>query len=87
MGNRSKYMAVTAAAAGGGAILARRRARLRRLADGIRSTMLPTHVTEVGDKAHAPGHRHLPVVDDDEHGPERRRGRPWTRHAHGMLHP
>lgn len=93
MGNRSRYLAATAAVAGG-ALAARRRARLRRAAEGIRDTILPTHVTDLpsdrepgADEAHAPGHQHLPIVDVDERGPERLRGRPWTKHAHGMGHP
>ena len=92
MSNRSTYTAATAAVAGG-ALLARRRARLRRIADGIRDTILPSDVpdlpgdtTSVADEAHAPGHRHLPA-EPAERGPRRLRGRPWTKHVHGMRHP
>ena len=94
MGNRSKYLAVTALA-GTAVAPARRRARLRRAAEGIRDTILPTHVIEDLpsdrvtdlDDAHAPGHRHLGPADRDESEPEPLRGRPWTKHAHGMTHP
>lgn len=92
MGNRSKYLTVTAAAAGG-ALIARRRARLRRAAEGIRDSILPTHLgpttdQEVGiDDAHAPGHQHLTASDVEERGPRSLPGRPWTKHGHGMTHP
>lgn len=93
MGNRSKYLAVTAAAAAGGALVARRRARLHHLVEGIRETILPTHedptaVPELGvDEAHAPGHQHQLVPDRDERGPRPLPSRPWTKHGHGMPHP
>jgi hypothetical protein len=76
MGNRSRYVAVTAAGATAAMVSARRRARLRRAMDSVRETILPTHVADLptesvpeGDEAHAPGHRRLG-------GPraERRRG-------------
>lgn len=94
MGNRSKYLAVTAAA-GAAVAAARRRSRLRRAAEGIQDTILPTHVVEDLpsdrmvdlDEAHAPGHRHVEAADRDEAGPEPLRSRPWTKHAHGMTHP
>lgn len=92
MGNRSKYLAVTAAAAGG-ALVARRRARLRRAAEGIRDSILPTHVgptaeQDLGiDEAHAPGHQHLVASEADERGPRPLPGRPWRKHGHGMSHP
>jgi len=75
MGSRSRYLAGGALAAGG-ALVARRRARLRRLDEGIRA-----------DVAHAPGHRHVPIVDIDERGPAPLRSRPWTKNVHGMRHP
>jgi hypothetical protein len=94
MGNRSKYVAVTAAAAGAALIAGRRRARWRRAFEGIRDATLPTHVTDLPtdrqsgiDEAHAPGHRHLPPIDRGERAPSRPRGRPWTKHAHGIRHP
>ena len=66
MGNRSKYVAVTTAAATAALVSARRRARLRPAMEGVRETILPTHVAELptdaaprGDEAHAPGHRRL----------------------------
>ena len=93
MGNRSKFLAVGAAAAGG-ALVARRRARMRRVAEGIRDAILPTHVDDLStdarptaDDAHAPGHQHMPMPDADERGPEPLPDRPWTKHAHGMRHP
>jgi hypothetical protein len=94
MGNRSKFVAVTASAVGAGALVARRRARLRHMAEGIRDTVLPTHVMDLptdrppgADEAHAPGHQHLPSDDVERRAPRRLRGRPWTKHAHGMRHP
>ena len=94
MGNRSKYVAVTAAAAGAALVAGRRRARLRRAADAIRDAILPTHVTDLHtdlptgvDEAHAPGHQHLAPADGGERAPARLRGRPWTKHGHGMRHP
>jgi len=93
MGNRSKYVAVTAAAIGA-AVAAKRRARWRAAADGIQDAIMPTHVIEsptdpepLADEAHAPGHEHLPAPDGGEPGPAPLRGRPWTKHAHGMGHP
>ncbi len=93
MGNRSKYLAVTAAAAAGSALVARRRARLHHMAEGIRDTILPTHVDpsaapEPGvDEAHAPGHQHVLLVDTEARAPRALPGRPWTKHGHGMPHP
>ena len=94
MGNRSKYVAVTAAAASAALVARRRRARLRRAADDIRDAILPTHVMDLHtdlapgmDEAHAPGHQHLPPADRGEPVPARLRGRPWTKHGHGMRHP
>ena len=86
MGNRSKYVAVTAAAAAAAAA-ARRRARLRQAMDGIRDTILPAQITEFrttpepeGDEAHAPGHQHLGTAADeiaaDRHTRARRRYAP-----------
>jgi len=94
MGNRSKYLVVTAAA-GTALAAARRRSRLRRAAEGIQDAILPTHVVDdlpsdrVVDleEGRAPGHRHVEPADRDESEPERLRGRPWTKHAHGMTHP
>ena len=94
MGNRSKYVAATAAAASAALLAGRRRARLHRAADAIRDAILPTHVVDLPtdlssgmDEAHAPGHQHLPPADGGEPVPARLRGRPWTKHAHGMRHP
>lgn len=94
MGNRSKYLAVTAAASSA-MIAARRRARLRRAAAGIQDAILPTHT--IGglpsdraidfDDAHASGHRHVGPADRDEPNPEPTRRRPGTKHAHRMTHP
>lgn len=93
MGNRSRFVAATAAAAGL-TVAARRRARLRAAAAGVRDAILPSHLPDAttepsveDDEAHAPGHRHLPPDDHDEPGPPRLRSRPWTKHAHGMTHP
>jgi hypothetical protein len=92
MRSRTRNLAITAGAAG--ALAARRRARLRRAAAGIRDAVLPTHRTDLpsdrqpgADEAHAPGHQHLPIAATDEPEPRRLRGRPWTKHGHGMRHP
>jgi hypothetical protein len=94
MGNRSRYLAVTTAAVGGGALLARRRTRLRRAAAGIHDTILPAEPLGLPsdpplaiDEAHAPGHQHRPVEPRDEPPPRPLRGRPWTKHGHGIGHP
>jgi hypothetical protein len=100
MGNRSKFIAVTSAAAGvaGMRSLAkrRRRARLRRAAEGIGETLMPS-VAEgmpsalplpAGDEAHAPGHRHLSTAAiDDEPTPPPVRQRPFAKHRRGLRHP
>jgi hypothetical protein len=94
MGNRSKYLAVTAAATSAVLVAGRRRARLRRAAahrgDTIRPTQLADMHTDLAsgiDKIHAPGHQHRPPPDGGEQPPARLPGRPWLRHAHGMRHP
>lgn len=90
MGNRSRYVAVTAAAAAAAVVSARRRAKLRRSMEGVREAIMPTHVTDLptearpeGDEAHAPGHRHLgrPAGDGRIGG---RRARIRSRYAPGM---
>lgn len=93
MGNRGRFVAVTAAASGVALAAMRRRARARRLIANAVDTILPTHVaassTDDGpeaSKGHAPGHRHLPIVDD-EPMPRRLRGRPWRKNLHGMRYP
>jgi len=89
MGNRSRYLAVTTAAATAAAVTARRRARLRRAAEGMRDAILPTHVADLptetksaGDEAHAPGHQHLgrPVGEPGELAPTHRA--PWRGRRH-----
>ncbi len=93
MGNRSRYVAAGAAAAAG-ALVARRRARLRRMMEGIGETVLPTHTIDLrtelrreSDEAHAPGHQHRPVGKRDEPGPRALPGRPWGKHSQRMTHP
>jgi hypothetical protein len=101
MGNRSRFIALTSAAAGvaGMRSLARkrRRARLRRAAEGIAETVMPSVAAEmpsvamprpVGDDAHAPGHRHLSTdAFDDEPAPPPVRSRPFAKQRHGLRHP
>jgi len=66
MGNRSKFIAVTAAVSAG--VLARRRRnRLRAVAEAIGDTILPSQARPVSAEepplsgpGHARGHRHLP---------------------------
>jgi hypothetical protein len=89
MGNRSRYLAVTTAAATAAAVTARRRARLRRVADGVRDTILPTHVADLpteagstGDEAHAPGHRHLGRPSDAPAELARAHRAPWRGRRH-----
>lgn len=93
MGNRSRYVAVTAAAATAAVISARRRARLRQAADGVREAILPTHVVDLptdtrpeDDEAHAPGHRHLGRSRRSARARERARARRMARYAQGMRH-
>ena len=97
MGNRSKFVAVTAAGAVGlTALRARRRARLEHAAEGIVDAIMPSVLDNVpskpapiADEAHAPGHQHLqrtPAIEDEPSVPHLRE-RPWTKHAHGLRHP
>ena len=90
MGNRSKYVAVTAAAVAAGLASARRRQRARQAMEGVRETILPTHVGDLpttfrpeDDEAHAPGHRHLGRMDGSATTEPRGR-RAWPRYAAGM---
>jgi hypothetical protein len=101
MGNRSRYVAVTSAAVsvvGVRAVLrARRRARLRRAAEGIADAIMPSVADEapsttpvpVSDEAHAPGHQHLPMTGSvlEEPAPPPVRERPFAKHRHGLRHP
>ena len=98
MGNRSKFVAVTAAAGAVGltASRARRRARLEHAAEGIVDAIMPSVAENappkpapVADEAHAPGHQHLhptAVIEEESTAP-RLRERPWTKQAHGLRHP
>ncbi len=63
MGNRSKYAIAGSAAAGAITFRALRRARRRGADGGGRTSAPPTDEAGAvrGDKAHAPGHRHLDV--------------------------
>lgn len=92
MGNRSKYLVVTAATAIGlGA--ARRRARLRRAFEGVADTVSLAEAAvrpdedEGGDDAHAPGHRHLPAADIGRPGRSVFSRLPWTRQAYKTREP
>ena len=83
MGNRSKFLAVTAAVSAG-VMARRRRNRLRVAAESIGDTILPSQARPVGAEeaplsglGHAPGHRHL--ARDDTAGRWRRR------RAHGAT--
>jgi len=101
MGNRSRFIALTSAAAGVAGVRAlartRRRARLRRAAEGIGETVMPSVAAELpsvslplaaGDEAHAPGHRHLSMeAIDDEPAPPPVRSRPFAKQRHGLRHP
>ena len=90
MGNRSRFLAVSVGAAAAAVAAARRRARWRRAAEGLHETILPTAaapgVSDAGrdDEAHASGHRHLPFDGGARPRPVRLRGRPWTKHDHGL---
>lgn len=91
MGNRSKYVAATAVAAG--ILGARRRARLRAAAEGIRTTILPTHGhdwpsdSEPVGEGHAPGHAHLEQPATEDVPRAWRRLRPWARRGLGKNLP
>jgi hypothetical protein len=74
MGNRSKFVVVSAAAATAAALAARRRARLRRAAENIQDAIMPTRgdwpfldEKPIADEAHARGHRHL-TLEARPHG-------------------
>lgn len=80
MGNRSRYVAVAAAAGTAALVSQRRRARLRRAAESVRETIMPSHGADLAtdralgsDEGHAPGHRHLPKAADQD--PPRHLGR------------
>lgn len=92
MGNRSKYVAVTAAAAAAGVVSARRRSQLRQAAEAVRETIAPTHVVDLptefrleDDESHAPGHRHLRRGRGEAPASKRRAHRVVT-YAKGMRH-
>ena len=100
MGNRSRYVAVSAAvgAVGVRALLrARRRARLRRAAEGMVDAIMPSVADEapsttpvpVADEAHAPGHHHMRMTAGvlEEPAPPPIRERPFAKHWHGLRHP
>lgn len=94
MGNRSKFVAVTAAAIGLAGLRARRRARLEPAAEGIVDAIMPSVLDDlppkaapIADDAHAPGHQHLAPIEDEPPPVPRLRERPWTKHYHGFRHP
>jgi hypothetical protein len=101
MGNRSRYLVVSSAAAGvigfRAMVKARRRARLRRAAEGIVDAIMPSVADETpsttpvatGDTAHAPGHQHLQMTAEvrAESAPPQVRERPFAKHRHGLRHP
>lgn len=96
MGNRSKFVAATATAGAVGlAVLrARRHARLEHAAEGIVDAIMPSVADNIPpepepivDEAHAPGHRHLAPVEDEDSPVPRVRERPWTKQRHGLRHP
>lgn len=96
MGNRSRYVVVGSAAAGMAGLRAllraRRRARLRRAAGGFVDAVVPSVAGEagpIGDEAHAPGHRHVPLTAEvrEEPAPPTVRSRPFAKHRHGLRHP
>ncbi len=101
MGNRSRYVAVSAAAVGVVGIRAlrraRRRARLGVAAEGIVDAVMPSVEDEapsttpvpVADEAHAPGHQHMRMTADvvEETAPPPVRERPFAKHRHGLRHP
>ena len=80
MGSRSRYVAGSVAL--GALVAARRRARLRRAAEGVREAILPSHVIDlpyeerIADEAHAPGHQHLEAPSDRPIPRRARLGRP-----------
>jgi hypothetical protein len=85
VGNRSKYVAMTAAT-GAVIVAARRRARLRRALEqavvGLDTPPERSPGDDRGtDKAHAPGHRHLPTESEAPTVPRFRRI-PWSRGAY-----
>jgi hypothetical protein len=101
MGNRSRYVAVSSAAVGvvgvRALLRARRRARLRRAAEGIADAIMPSLADEAPsmtpvaapDEAHAPGHQHMRMTAGvlEEPAPPPVRERPFAKHRHGLRHP
>lgn len=101
MGNRSRYVVVGSAAAGVAGVRAlvraRRRARLRRAAEGIVDAIMPsvhdspppTTPIAIGDDAHAPGHQHIQITAEvrDEAPPPLVLERPFAKHRRGLRHP
>ena len=96
MGNRSKFVAAAAVGAVGlNALRTRRRARLEHAAEGIADAIMPSVADDTPSEpaptaaeAHAPGHQHLQwtAASEEESTAPRLRGRPWTKHAHGLRH-
>jgi hypothetical protein len=92
VGNRSKYLAITAAV-GAGVVAARRRARIRQAFESAAATFAVTESLGLSDEenaldeAHAPGHRHLPTLDSARAGRSELQRRPWTRHARKIWEP
>ena len=94
MGNRSKFVALTAGAVGIAALRKRRHARLEPAAEGIAEAIMPSvaddiprEPEQVADVAHAPGHQHLAPAADEAAPVPRLRERPWTRQRHNLRHP
>ena len=93
MGNRSKFVAVTATAGAVGlaALRAKRHARLEHAAEGIADAItpsvadnIPSEPEPIADEAHAPGHQHMAPVKADASPVPRLRERPWMKSHRGL---
>ena len=95
MGNRSKFVAVTATAGAVGlaALRAQRHARLEHAAEGIADAIMPSVADNIppepepiADEAHAPGHQHMTPVEADPPPVGRLRKRPWLKNHGGLRY-
>ena len=95
MGTRRKLAAAAAGSALAAGALARFRRRARAAGKGFVEDVMPSVLEQLPeptmpgfDEAHAPGHRHVPLIGrSDGATPRRVNSRPFAKHRHGLRHP
>jgi hypothetical protein len=101
MQNKTRFAALAGAAVGVAGLRAAQRAhrhaRRRQTAGDIADVVTPlveeetppTSPLPAADKAHAPGHRHLPLTAEirNQPAPPPVRERPFAKHRHGLRQP